>query len=86
MEVPGKGKRLLPRELVRVVTPGTVVEEALLPQRESIYPVTPALNAPAAGQVAREGLLMPPPSPSDARPRPLRRAAASRRPRTPSLR
>ncbi len=37
VESPGKGKRLLAREVVRVVTPGTVVEEALLPQRESNY-------------------------------------------------
>ncbi|HXG41424.1 MAG TPA: DNA mismatch repair protein MutS [Dehalococcoidia bacterium] len=37
MESPGKGKRLLAREVVRVVTPGTVVEESLLPQRESNY-------------------------------------------------
>ncbi len=49
MEAPGKGKRLLPREVVRVVTPGTVVEEALLPQRESNYLAALVVDGEQAG-------------------------------------
>ena len=49
MEAPGKGKRLLPREVVRVVTPGTVVEEALLPQRESNYLAALVVEGEGAG-------------------------------------
>ena len=49
MEAPGKGKRLLPREVVRVVTPGTVVEEALLPQRDSNYLAALVMEGEEAG-------------------------------------
>ncbi len=37
MEEPGKGKRLVRREIVRVITPGTVVEEGLLPDKEENF-------------------------------------------------
>lgn len=37
MEQPGKGKRLVRREIVRVITPGTVVEEGLLPDKEENF-------------------------------------------------
>jgi DNA mismatch repair protein MutS len=37
MEAPGKGKTLLHRQVVRVVTPGTVVETGLLEQRSNNY-------------------------------------------------
>ena len=36
-ETPGKGKRLLARDVVRVTTPGTVVEEAMLDGRVNNY-------------------------------------------------
>jgi len=36
-EAPGKGKRLLARDVVRVITPGTVVEEAMLDGRANNY-------------------------------------------------
>ena len=37
MEQPGKGKRLVKREIIRVITPGTVVEEGLLPDKEENF-------------------------------------------------
>jgi len=37
MEVPGKGKKLVRREVVRVITPGTAVDAALLGPRENNY-------------------------------------------------
>lgn len=37
VEDPGKAKGLVRREVVRVITPGTIMEAALLPQRASIY-------------------------------------------------
>ena len=37
MEEPGKGKRLVRREIIRVITPGTVVEEGLLPDKEENF-------------------------------------------------
>jgi DNA mismatch repair protein MutS len=37
MEEPGKGKRLVKREIVRVITPGTVIEEGLLPDKEENF-------------------------------------------------
>ena len=44
MEKPGKGRRLVRREVVRVITPGTVVEETLLPEKGANYLVAIALR------------------------------------------
>ena len=40
VEAPSKGKRLVKREVVRILTPGTVVEEHLLKEKESNYLVS----------------------------------------------
>jgi len=37
LEPPGKGKKLLARDVVRVITPGTVVEEGMLDQQTNNY-------------------------------------------------
>ncbi len=37
LEAPGRGKKLLARDVVRVITPGTVVEEAMLEGRANNY-------------------------------------------------
>ncbi|HXH21516.1 MAG TPA: DNA mismatch repair protein MutS [Dehalococcoidia bacterium] len=62
MEDPRKAKGLVQRDVVRVVTPGTVVEESLLPSASSNYLVAlvpePTLPGPpgrAAGSLTLEG-------------------------------
>ncbi|MFQ6019788.1 MAG: DNA mismatch repair protein MutS, partial [Dehalococcoidia bacterium] len=49
MEEPGQGKRLVERQVVRVVTPGTVVETNLLEQRANNYLAAVVIEGEAAG-------------------------------------
>ncbi|MBI1886734.1 MAG: DNA mismatch repair protein MutS [Chloroflexi bacterium] len=49
MEAPGKGKKLVERQVVRVVTPGTVVEESLLDQRANNYLAAVVVEGEVAG-------------------------------------
>lgn len=49
MEEPGKGKRLVDRQVVRVVTPGTVVEESLLERGANNYLAAVAPGEGACG-------------------------------------
>jgi DNA mismatch repair protein MutS len=49
VEQPAPGRRLLAREVVRVVTPGTLVEEGLLDQRSNNYLAAVVAEGDAAG-------------------------------------
>jgi len=49
MEVPGPGKKLVKREVTRVVTPGTATESSLLRSHENNYLAAVCLNGSRAG-------------------------------------
>jgi len=54
VEAPSKGKRLVKREVVRILTPGTVVEEHLLEEKESNYLVGVTRGQDRLGLAAAE--------------------------------